>query len=248
MDTETTKQAENQREMPAPRVVPAASDPFATELRGFGLIGLLSIAVIILLTGTIVVGTMVTLPVGPVLVLVWAWRSQTPWAEIGYARPRSWVRTVTGGLAFGIAFKFLMKAVVMPLFGADAINHAYSFLTGNRALLPQAIWAMLVAGCAEETIYRGFVFERLGKLLGSGALASAAIVLFTSAWFGYDHYAVQGLAGVEQATIVGLVFGTIYAATGRIWMLMIAHAAFDLTALAMIYWGLETRVAHLIFR
>ncbi len=31
-------------------------------------------------------------------------------------------------------------------------------------------------------------------------------------------------------------------------MLMIAHAAFDLTALAMIYWNLETTVAHLIFR
>lgn len=28
---------------------------------------------------------------------------------------------------------------------------------------------------------------------------------------------------------------------------MIAHAAFDLTALAIIYWDLETAVAHLIF-
>jgi hypothetical protein len=31
-------------------------------------------------------------------------------------------------------------------------------------------------------------------------------------------------------------------------MLMVAHAAFDLTALAMIYWDLESKVAHLIFR
>ncbi len=29
---------------------------------------------------------------------------------------------------------------------------------------------------------------------------------------------------------------------------MCAHAAFDLTAYAMIYWGLETRVAHLVFK
>jgi hypothetical protein len=36
--------------------------------------------------------------------------------------------------------------------------------------------------------------------------------------------------------------------TGRIFMLMIAHAAFDLTALAIIYWSLETAVAHLIFK
>jgi hypothetical protein len=31
-------------------------------------------------------------------------------------------------------------------------------------------------------------------------------------------------------------------------MLIIAHAAFDLTALAMIYWNLESKVAHLLFK
>jgi len=45
-----------------------------------------------------------------------------------------------------------------------------------------------------------------------------------------------------------LVFGTIFAFTGRIWMLIIAHAAFDLTAYAIIYWSLESDVAHLIFK
>ena len=58
----------------------------------------------------------------------------------------------------------------------------------------------------------------------------------------------KGLAGVEQATIFGLVFGTIFAITGRIFMLMVAHAAFDLTALAIIYWNLESDVAHLVFK
>lgn len=73
-------------------------------------------------------------------------------------------------------------------------------------------------------------------------------MLLTSVWFGMAHYAVQGLAGAEQATIVGLLYGTIFAITGRIWMLMIAHAAFDLTALWIIYWNLETKVAHLVFK
>lgn len=31
-------------------------------------------------------------------------------------------------------------------------------------------------------------------------------------------------------------------------MLMIAHAAFDLAAVAMIYWNLESTVAHLLFK
>ena len=72
--------------------------------------------------------------------------------------------------------------------------------------------------------------------------------MITSVWFGLDHYALQGLPGVQQATIVGLVFGTIFAITGRIWLLIIAHAAFDLMAVAIIYWDLESAVAHFFFK
>ena len=64
----------------------------------------------------------------------------------------------------------------------------------------------------------------------------------------WSHYPVQGLARVQQATVVGLIFGAIFAVTGQLWMLMCAHAAFDLTALAIIYWNLETDVARLIFK
>jgi membrane protease YdiL (CAAX protease family) len=191
----------------------------------------------------------VVLPIGAVLVLVWVWLSRTPWREIGYVRPKSWIASLAIGIVFGIAFKFLMKAIVMPLLGADPINQAVHFLAGNRALLPAAVYSMIVgAGLGEETVFRGYMFERLGKLLGTGVRAKIFIVLLTSFWFGLGHYGFQGLAGTEQATIVGLVFGTIMAITGRIFMLMVAHAAFDLTALAMIYWNLETKFAHLIFK
>ena len=152
-------------------------------------------------------------------------------------------------MAFGVALKFLMKAIVMPLLGADPINQAYHYLAGNRAALPAAIFTMIVlAGFGEETLFRGYMFERLGKLFGSGAWAKTLIVLLTSGLFGLGHYAVQGVSGVEQATIVGLVYGTIFAVSGRIFLLMVAHAAFDLTAVAIIYWNLESQVAHLVFK
>ena len=73
-------------------------------------------------------------------------------------------------------------------------------------------------------------------------------MVFTSAWFGYGHYAFQGMPGVQQAVIVGLTFGTIFAITGRLFLLMIAHIAFDLTALALIYWDCETAVAQFFFK
>jgi membrane protease YdiL (CAAX protease family) len=72
-------------------------------------------------------------------------------------------------------------------------------------------------------------------------------VLLTSALFAVAHAPTQGLPGVEQAAIVGLTFGTIFAITGSIWLLMAAQAAFNVMALALIYWNLESAVAHLIF-
>jgi membrane protease YdiL (CAAX protease family) len=92
------------------------------------------------------------------------------------------------------------------------------------------------------------MFERLGKLMGKSVAAKAATVLITSTLFALAHYSSQGLPGTEQAAVVGLIFGTVFAVTGRIFMLMCAHAAFDLMAYALIYWNLETRVAHWVFR
>jgi len=226
-------------EMP---VAAPPADSFSASLRGFGPLGILAILFIL-------AGNAVFAPLSAVLVLVWVWRSRTPWRQIGYVQPKSWIASVAIGIVFGCLFKLLMKAIVMPLLGADPINHAYHYLAGNRAALPGAIYAMIVvAGFGEETVFRGYAFERLGKIFGPSAAAKTFIVLLTSVWFGLVHYPVQGLAGTEQATITGLVFGTIFAVTGRIWMPMVAHAAFDLAALAIIYWNLEFRVAHLVFK
>jgi membrane protease YdiL (CAAX protease family) len=214
----------------------------ARALRGFGPLGVVAALVIVL------VGNAYFIPIAGLLVLAWVHLSRTPWREIGFVRPRHWIVTIVVGIVFGVAFKLFMKAIVMPLLGADPINQAYHYLAGNRAALPGAIWMMIVsAGFGEETVFRGFLFERLGKLFGSRTWAKAAIVVLTSAGFGIAHYASQGLPGVQQATIFGLVFGSIFAITGRIWMLMITHAAFDLTALALIYWNLETKVARFVF-
>jgi uncharacterized protein len=220
---------------------PPPQDRFAAELRGFGPLGIL--AILVIADGQIVA------PLGAVLVLVWTRLSRTPWREIGYVRPESWIGSLAVGIAFGIPFKFLMKAIVMPLFGANPINQAYHYLVGNRAALPAAVWTMIVvAGFGEETVFRGYMFERPGKLLGRSLAAKIVTVLVTAASFGSIHYFDQGLAGAQQATITGLVFGTVFAVTGRIWMLMCAHAAFDLTAVAIVYWNLESAVAHLIFK
>jgi hypothetical protein len=181
--------------------------------------------------------------------MIWTKVSDTPWREIGYVRPRSWGKTIASGIVFGAGLKFVMKTLVMPLFGAPPINQAYRFVTGNATVPPLMIYTMIVvAGFGEETFYRGWMFERLAKLFGQSVWAKIAIVLITSILFAAVHYPGQGVPGVTQALVTGVIFGAIFAVTGQIFMLMIAHAAFDLTALWIIYCGLETRIAHLIFK
>jgi CAAX protease family protein len=219
----------------------SSDDPLAAELRGFGPLGILAILIIL-------AGNFLFQPLSAILVLLWVRLSRTPWSEIGYIRPTSWIRTAAIGIVFGVAFKLVMKIIVMPLLGAPTTNTAYHYLVGNSAALPGTVYTMIViAGFGEETVYRGYMFERLKKLLGTGRSATILIVIFTATLFAAGHYHVQGLAGAEQAMITGLVFGTIFAITGRIWMLMFAHAAFDLTAVAIIYWNLEPQFAHLVF-
>lgn len=220
----------------------AVADPVAAALRGFGPIGLAAIVLIL-------AGNALFVPLSAILVLVWVKLSHTPWREIGYVRPRSWIGAILVGIVFGVALKVAMKAIVMPLLGAPPINQAFHFLAGNTAAIPWMLYVIFAgAGFGEETVFRGWMFERFGKLFGRSAGAKVAIVLITSLWFGLDHYSFQGLPGVEQAFIVGLVFGSIFAITGRLFMLMIAHVAFDLTALAMIYWDVESIFAHLVFK
>jgi membrane protease YdiL (CAAX protease family) len=222
---------------PAIRTVDEA---LARKLRGFGPLGVLAFVVIAALGPVLE-------PLGTVLVLAWVSASHTSWREIGFVRPNSWWRTTILGIVFGGALKFVLKAFVMPLLGADPINRTYHYLAGNSAAVVVMAFYILVASFNEETVFRGFVFERLGKLLGPNLPAKIVTVLVSSAWFAAVHYVEQGVEGVEQAAITGLAFGTIFAVTRQIWISTIAHAAYDLTAIAIIYWNIESTIAHLVF-
>jgi membrane protease YdiL (CAAX protease family) len=219
------------------------SVPTETRLRGFGSRGVF--AILVVFAGAIVGGPLLA----AALVLVWARLSGTPFRALGFVRPKSWTLTIAGGAAFGIVFKLVMKAVVMPLLGAPAINAPYHYLAGNTAALPGMIATVLVgAAFAEEVFFRGYLFERLEALLGTSRGALAATLVVSATLFAAAHYGGQGVPGVEQAAVTGLVIGGVYAWRKEIWTPMVIHAAFDLTALALIYRDLEERVAHWIFR
>ena len=211
-------------------------------LRGFGPFGIAA-SLVVLLFGPVLE------PFNALPALAWIHASRTPWEEVGLARPRSWLTTIAGGILFGAGLKLLFKSLVMPLFGAPAVNAEYHDLYGNAAALPSMMIVVLFgAGFGEELVYRGFLFERLGKLWGRGPAAKTAIVAVTSLLFGAIHYPVHGIFSAIQATLDGAAFGTVFAITGRLWPIVVAHAAFDVTAVLIIYFGWEERLAGLFLR
>jgi membrane protease YdiL (CAAX protease family) len=66
--------------------------------------------------------------------------------------------------------------------------------------------------------------------------------------FGVAHWQ-QGLLGMVNATVTGLIAAIVFLICGRkLWVPVVMHAAFDVTAALMIYLNLETEVAHLVFK
>jgi hypothetical protein len=213
-------------------------DRLAGQLRGFGPIGMAAVLLII-------AANMFLAPLGALLVLLWAWLARLPWPELGFRRPNSWLLLLAGGMLGGLLLKLVQKAILMPLLGAPAVNAYFHFIAGNPAAMAKMLIAsVIIGGIGEEIFYRGFLFERLGRLWGNSAIAKAATLLLTTIVFGLVHLSEQGVAGAQQAVFTGLVFGITYLLSGRIWLSMVIHSAYNIAAVLIIYWGLETAIAH----
>ena len=209
----------------------------ARRLREFGPLGVVAMLAIF-------ASSLLGFAVTAILVFVWARFSNTPLRDLGFGPLRHPAATLLAGLALGIVLKLALKSIAMPLLGAPATNPTYHYLVGNAAALPWLIATVLISATfGEEVFFRGYLFERLGALLGTTRAALFAAVLVTTALFASGHYADQGLPGVEQASMTGLVLGGIYAWRKEIWLPMIVHAAYDWTAIVIIYMDWEEAVA-----
>lgn len=197
----------------------------------------------------IVASVLLAPPIAAAFVFVWLWLSRTPMREIGLARPESWVAVLVLGIAAGVGAKLLMKAVVMPYFGAPPTNPMLAPLEGDmQAALIASLEMIILAGFAEEIVFRGFLFNRLQTAFGTGWFARAAMIAGVALFFGGLHAFGQGYFGALQATIMGFLFGVIYFLNRqRLWFLIVMHAAFDVCAVWLTVLGIEEQVARSVF-
>jgi membrane protease YdiL (CAAX protease family) len=112
-----------------------------------------------------------------------------------------------------VRIRRLCDDIIRPLFSASTV-------------LDLAVIA-LVAGVAEELLFRGTLQPALARWLGPWPGVAAASVLFGLVHLLTPTYAVL-------ATLVGVYLGWVYLATGNLLPVIVAHALYDFLALLFV--------------
>lgn len=164
------------------------------------------------------------------------------WSGVGLTRPVSWPRTVALGVGVGVSLQALSEYVTEPLItaltGHVADMSEFLPLVGNwRQALLYFVLVWTWAAFGEEMTYRGYVLNRAADSLGRTRLGWVVGLLFVTGLFGFGH-SYQGLAGVLDTGIHGLIFGVVYLASGRnLWASILAHGVCDTVGIVMIFLG-----------
>lgn len=150
------------------------------------------------------------------------WRSGIGPTAMGLGRPR-WRADLLGalGLAALIGLPGLALYQIARILGMNAsVEPAELYDTWWR--IPVLLLTAFANGWAEEVVVVGFLLTRLRELRVSPVVA----VVISSVLRGLYHL-YQGFGAGLGNLAMGLVFGTVYVRTGRLWPLVIAHALID---------------------
>jgi membrane protease YdiL (CAAX protease family) len=162
------------------------------------------------------------------------------WRDVGLSRPASWGRTLAIGVAAGIAMELLSTYVTVPLwsrlFGAPPDLSDFRPMVGNLRLVLVALalnWTLAAFG--EEMSFRGYVLNRLADAGRRTRAAWGAALAASSALFGWAHGG-QGMTGMAQEGLAGLMLGALYLACGRnLWPPIVAHGVANSLAFVLIF-------------
>ncbi len=93
------------------------------------------------------------------------------------------------------------------------------------------------AAFIEELFFRGYLFNRITDLFGKERMGVSMALIGTSLLFGAAH-AYQGISGVVDTTLAGLLLGLLYLYAGRnLWLPILTHGVIDTVGFLLIYFG-----------
>ncbi|MEQ9460519.1 MAG: CPBP family intramembrane glutamic endopeptidase [Phycisphaeraceae bacterium] len=91
--------------------------------------------------------------------------------------------------------------------------------------------ALLLAPVFEELVFRGIIQRAIHSAIGS----IWPTLILTSLFFGLVHASLVPLQGLPGLVVLGVIFGWLYARTGRLWVAIVAHVVFNAFNVAMAF-------------
>ena len=181
----------------------------------------------------------------PVL-LVLGWISlrvrKLGWPQVGLTRYRNWKLTLGLGVAAGLVMEAFELFVSQPLLvrwlHKQPDLETFRALNGNlKWTLIALVGAWTLAAFGEEMVYRGYLMNRVADLFNRTRSAWIISLIAVHVGFGLAH-AYQGVTGVIDEGLMGLLLGLIYLRTGRnLSVPIIAHGVSDSIDLVLIFLG-----------
>lgn len=157
-----------------------------------------------------------------------------------YKRPKSWLLTVIAAAACVGLFE--LKDLAVEAVGhriwppAEKVSSIITSAHDWRRALMTILFVWIFAAFGEEVGYRGYLLRRALEVFGPSALGTTAALIVASAAFGLGHY-YKGPTGVFDSAGSGLILGSAYIFSKRLWVSSLAHGLVDTLAVAIAFFG-----------
>lgn len=161
---------------------------------------------------------------------------------MGLTRYRSWPVTIAIGVVLGVlveAFQLIItQPILAKLVGRQPDLELFRILTGNlKVTLLFIALAWTLAAFGEEMVWRGYLMNRVADLGGRSRAAWIFSLVIVNMAFGVAH-GYQGLTGLIEEGISGLLLGLMYLGTRRnLCVPIIAHGLGDTIDMVLIFFG-----------
>jgi membrane protease YdiL (CAAX protease family) len=184
-------------------------------------------------------------PILPLFLVAWASLRirRLGWRDVGLRRPEKWLTTLGLALVVGVVFQamdiFLIAPLLQRLTDESIDLSQFSFLRGSLpAVLIFIIISWTEAAFIEEMFFRGYFLNRLTDMVGRERLGITIALLGNALVFGVAH-AYQGIIGVVDTALAGLLLGLLYLLARRnLWLPILVHGIIDTLGFLIIYAGL----------
>jgi membrane protease YdiL (CAAX protease family) len=178
------------------------------------------------------------------LLLGWIslWVRKVGWRGVGMKVYKSWKVTLALGIAAGVALEiielFITQPILVKWLGKQPDLDIFLALRGNvKWTLLALLGAWTLAAFGEEMVYRGYLMNRVADLFNRTRGAWIVSLIVVHLGFGLAH-AYQGITGVIDEGLMGLLLGLIYLRTGRnLAVPIVAHGVSDSIDFLLIFLG-----------